>query len=198
VIAIVLVALGIAGALAIRVVAEGRAALADGDVAAAAGRPADAIRSYETAARWYLPLAPHVDAAYSRLRELASSGDPAVSLAAWRSIRDAARATRSLWTPHADDLALADAAIATRSAAGPGAATTDPAWHRQRLAHDERASIVGLALAAVGLVLWLGGAGVLLVHGTSAEGRLVRRPAAVAVAAIVLGVACWALGLYNA
>ena len=49
--AILLVVLGLAGALAIRVVAAGRDALADGDAAAARGRPGEAIRAYETAAR---------------------------------------------------------------------------------------------------------------------------------------------------
>ena len=64
-------AVAVLGALAIRVVVEGRRALADGDGFLLRGRPADAIRAYETAARWYLPLAPHVDEAYRKLRALA-------------------------------------------------------------------------------------------------------------------------------
>jgi len=190
--------LGVPDALCIRVVIEGRNALADGDDARATGRMAEAIRAYETAARWYLPLAPHVDEAYADLRALAESKDPAVSLAAWRSIRAAARATRSLWTPHAGDLAAADAAIATASAAIPQAATAAPAWHRERLARDPRASIGALALAAAGIVLWLGGAVILVRRGLDAAGALVRRAAVASGVAIVLGVACWAVGLYNA
>jgi hypothetical protein len=196
--AILLVVLGLGGALAIRVVVAGRDALAAGDAAAARGRPREAIRAYETAARWYLPRAPHVDETYGRLRALAASSDPAVSLAAWRAIRGAARPSRSLWTPHASDLAAADAAIATRSAAVPGAATTDVAWHRDRLARDARAGIAGLVLAAAGLLLWLGGGVLLVVRGTTAAGTLARRPALACVAAIVLGVGLWAAGLYNA
>ncbi len=196
--AILLVVLGLAGALAIRVVIAGRDALADGDAAAARGRPGEAIREDESAARWYLPLAPHVDEAYARLRELAASSDPAVSLAAWRAIRGAARATRSMWTPHASDLAAADAAIAARSVAVPGAATTDVAWHRDRLARDARAGIGALVLAGLGLALWLGGGLVLVSRGTTAAGVLARRPALASVGAIVLGVGLWAAGLYNA
>jgi hypothetical protein len=136
------------GALAIRVVIDGRAALRVGDEAMQScfplydARPANAadvnppacfvaIDAYETAARWYLPLAPHVGAAYTGMRIIAARtdpataqpgfADPAVALAAWRGIRSAARATRSLWTPHAEDLAVADAAIARLSARDPSA-----------------------------------------------------------------------------
>jgi hypothetical protein len=197
-IVILAIVLGVLAALAIRVVVEGRGALADGATAMRGGRKAEAIRAYETAARWYLPLAPHVDEAYRELRALAASTDPAVSLAAWRSIRSAARATRSLWTPHADDLAAADAAIATASARVPQAATHDPAWHAERLARDPRASVGGLALAALGIILWLGGATLLVRRGLDAGGALVHRPALASGIAILLGVACWAAGLYNA
>ena len=72
--------IAVLGALAIRVVIEGRGAIADGDAALAAGRPLDAIRAYEGAARWYLPFAPHVDAAYGKLRALAAE-----KCGAWQS-----------------------------------------------------------------------------------------------------------------
>ena len=192
-----------AGALAIRVVTEGRAALADGDAWMQRGRPADAIRAYETAARWYLPLAPHVDDAYAKLRTLAESrpagaaGDGAIQLAAWRAIRSAARSTRWLTTPHADDLAAADAAIARISASVPQAGTADVAWHAARLAHDGRPGIGLALLASAGILLWLGGAFVLVRRGITSTGTLVRRVAAPAGLAMIAGLACWAVGLYN-
>ena len=171
------IVLAVLGALAIRVVVEGRAALAAGD--------------YETAARWYLPFAPHVDEAYAKLRTLTKSEDPVVALAAWRSIRSAARATRSLWQPHADDLAEADAQIAKLSAAAPGGGKLDGdrlAWHQQRLARDVRPSLVAAILAGVGILLWVVGAFVLARRGTFAVG-----PTGV----IVLGLALWFVGLYK-
>lgn len=172
------VVLAVLGALAIRVVVEGRAALAAGD--------------YETAARWYVPFAPHVDEAYAKLRTLTKSEDPAVALAAWRSIRAAARATRSLWQPHADDLAEADAQIAKLSAAAPGGGKLDGgdplAWHKERLARDVRPSLAAAILAGVGILLWVAGAFVLARRGTFAVG-----PTGV----IVLGLALWFVGLYK-
>jgi hypothetical protein len=187
------------GVLAIRVVVAGRAALEVATEARARGHVDDAIRGYETAARWYLPLAPHVDEAYARLRELAASEDPQTALLAWRAIRRAALATRSLWTPHADDLAAANDAIARLSVQQPGAATTDESWHRERLARATRPPIGPLALAGLGIVLWLAGAFVLARRGLDAAGRIiVGRPAALSAATVVVGVACWALGLYIA
>jgi hypothetical protein len=175
---IVACVLAVLGALAIRVVVEGRSALAAGD--------------YETAARWYLPFAPHVDEAYANLRTLTKSEDPAVALAAWRSIRSAARATRSLWQPHADDLAEADAQIAKLSAAAPGGGKLDGgdrlAWHQDRLARDVRPSLAAAILAGVGIALWVAGAFVLARRGTFAVG-----PTGV----IVLGLALWLVGLYK-
>lgn len=196
------IALAIGGALALRVVVEGRDALADGDEAAAAKRPADAIAAWQTAARWYLPGAPHVGAAYERLGELARA-QPEHALAAWRAVRGAARATRSLWTPHADELAAADAAIAQLSAADPSgapAAGKDPAarlaWHRGRLAHDLRLGAGAAALAAFGIAAWLAGIGWLVRRGLDGKGRLVRRPALIGAAVAIAGIAAWAIGVY--
>ena len=192
------------GALALRVVLEGRAALADGDAARARDQPLTAIRAYETAARWYLPFAPHVDDAYDRLRALTKLQQTGAALAAWRAIRGAARATRHVWQPHASDLAAADAAIAELSArdpdAGPAGDTTASreAWYASRLARDPRPGTGAAALAGVGIALWVLGALALARWGVTASGGLARRPAAIAAASILLGLVSWAVGLYNA
>lgn len=206
---IVAVVLAVFGALGIRVVVEGRGALDEGDDWMTRGRPVEAIAAFEASARWYLPLAPHVDDAYTRLRALGASEDPGVALAAWRGIRSAARATRTLWQPHGDHLAAADTAIAALSARMPGAAPIgDPAvptstaereaWHRARLSRDGRAGLGGALVAAFGIVLWLGGAGLLVSRGLTAGGSLVRKQSLVAGASIVVGLVCWFVGLYNA
>ncbi len=177
-------------ALALRVVFEGRAALAEGDAAMAERRVADAITGWEAAARWYLPGASHVDEAYDRLRELARTR---ASAPAWRAIRSAARATRGLWQPHAGDLAEADAALVTLAAIDPerapagGDPATFSAWYGEQLARDPRPSGGSAALAIAGLVVWLVGMA-LLIRGPT------WRHAAISAG----GLAAWALGLYTA
>jgi hypothetical protein len=192
------------GALAIRVVVEGRSALAAGDDWMTRGKPFEAIGSFEAAARWYLPLAPHVDEAYDRLRALTTSEDPAVAIAAWRGIRGAARATRTLWTPHADDLEAADRGIASLSALDPRAANAGDttrereAWYQARLSRDPRPGTGAVVLAGLGILLWVGGAIALVRRGVDGAGGLLRRPALVAGVTILVGVVCWAVGHYNA
>lgn len=200
--AIVLAGLGV---VAIRVVIEGRAALATGDDWMTRGKPVEAIRAFEASARWYLPLAPHVDEAYARLRALTKSEEPGVALAACRAIRGAARATRTLWTPHGDDLAAADAAIAKLAAQDPAGAPVEgdspaarEAWQKTRLTRDARAGVGALVLAALGILLWVGGAIVLARRGVTVSGEVARRPALTGAAAIVVGLVCWFAGLYNA
>ena len=85
--------IAVLAALSIRVVVAGRSALGDGDDWMLRGKPLEAIGAYETAARRYLPLAPHVDDAYGKLRALAGDQSLAVQLAAWRAIRSAASCT---------------------------------------------------------------------------------------------------------
>ncbi|MEO8552701.1 MAG: hypothetical protein ABI678_22140 [Kofleriaceae bacterium] len=191
-IVIAAIAIAVIAVISLRAVIAGRGELADGDDWMLRGKPSLAIRSYEAAARWYVPFAPHVDTAYARLRDLTKS--PAEILA-WRAIRSAARATRTLWQPHGADLADADVALARLAArdpeagAGAGNTTADrEAWYRARYAEDPRPSRGAAVLAGFGILLVLGGVGVVVR----------RRPHWAAGAAIVVGIACWLVGLYNA
>ncbi len=188
---IVTVIVAALAALGLRVVLEGRAALAAGDAAAADNRPVDAIAEWEAAARWYLPAAPHVGEAYDRLRQFAETHH---STAAWRAIRSAARATRGLWQPHADDLAEADRQITSLAAGDPERAPAGgadrakfAAWHAEQLARDPRPSPGAAALALLGIATWLAGMAL-----------LIRRPSRVHLAIAAGGLAAWALGLYSA
>ena len=165
VLAIVLV-LGITAA---RMIARGGDALAAGDAAAAEGRDADAIASWEAAAREYVPLAPHVDAAYQRLVAIGAQDrtNPARRLAAWRDVRSAALATRGLWTPHVLDLERANAMIAELASRDPEGAAAAGAnavarrlYHATQLAADRRPGpgqvaffVGGIAVVVVGIGL---------------------------------------------
>ena len=88
-----------------------------------------------------------------------------------------------MWQPHAADLAEADAQIAKLEAG----ATPEP-WFAGRLAEDPRPSIAMAVLAGLGIVLALAGAAVVVF----------RRWSMPAGGVIVLGVALWLVGLYNA
>lgn len=183
------------GALGVRVIRAGQSALADGDAAIADQRPRDAVAAWERAARWYFPAAPHVDEAYARLRTLAANNPTA--LAPWYAIRRAAHATRSLWTPHADDLAAADAAIAKLASAR----QEDPsrlAWHEAQLAAPTRPGLAPTVLAVLGIAAWLAGIGVTLRRGLADDGTWVKRPALVGLGIAAAGIAGWAAGLYTA
>jgi hypothetical protein len=190
------IALAVLGVIALRVVLEGRAALADGDEAFAQKRIPDAIAAWESAARWYVPAAPHVDEAYERLVGYAREHG---SIAAWRAVRSAAHATTSLWTPHAADLAEADAAIAKLAAADPEAAPaiSDPArrlaWHEAVLARATRPSRGATVLAVFGIVAWLAGIAVVVRRGASRDRRTL-----IAAAVAGFGILAWVVGLYSA
>jgi hypothetical protein len=210
-----LVTLFVLGALATRVVWEGRAALADGDAAIARGDAAGAVEHWGRAARWYAPLAPHVADAYDRLERVATDaerrGDLDLSLAAWRAVRGAALATRSLHEPHADRRARADARIAVLMATAPGegaawrrapgagdTAGARAAFYGRQLADDGAPSRGWTLVALAGLALWLGGAVHFARRGLDDADRLVRRAAGTAGGLIGVGVLAWVIGLYNA
>jgi len=55
-----------------------------------------------------------------------------------------------------------------------------------------------LAVAVIGLALWLGGAAQFARRGLGEGDRLVRRDAAASAALVAIGLVTWMLGLYNA
>lgn len=203
------------GALAIRAVWEGRGALHAGDEAAARGDREAAVEGWRRAARWYLPLAPHVGDAYDRLERLArdaeDAGDPDTALAAWRGVRSSALATRWLVIPHDDRRRRADRRIAALMAAAPVGAEGEAgagaapdagdtpqareAFYLGQLARDEAPSTPWTLVALGGLALLVGGCVQFARTGLDAEDRLVRRAAASAGGMALLGVLGWIVGL---
>jgi len=196
------------GVIVTRVFYDGRAALAAGDAAIAKGDVDGAISGWRRAARWYAPGAPHVIDAYDRLetfaREAEARGNRAGALAAWRAIRSSVVATRSFYTPFPARLAAADERIAALMAADEVAA--DPkkdeaaarAFHAALLARDDSPKLSWTILALAGFAAWVGGGFWFARRGVGADDKLVRREAIRAGVAIVVGLAAWMLGLYNA
>lgn len=210
---IVTVALVVACALGVvvtRAVYDGRRALAEGDAAMARGDAAEALTWWRRAARWYVPLAPHVVDAYDRLQTLAEAADEQhdrkTALDAWRAIRSSALATRSFYTPFPARLAAADARIAVLMAeeevaldAGKrGQEGEIQAFHLTLLERDDAPSVPWTLIALGGFAAWVGGGFWFARRGVTAEDRLERRTAARAGLVIAVGLIVWMLGLYRA
>jgi len=206
VIAIVLTGLGVVVG---RAVIEGRDALARGDQALEEGEPLEAIRWWRRAARWYLPMAPHVGRAYDRLEAIAESaggyGDRDVELAAWRGIRSSVLSTRSFFTPHEERLERANREIAALMAAlesppvdADASALQRRAWHLERLERDPSPRVGWALIAIVGFLLWVGAAFAFALRGLDESDRLVPRAAAYSGVALIVGLGAWLAGLYAA
>jgi hypothetical protein len=196
------------GALSARVIAAGEEEIAASTAALIAGDPREATVRARRAAGWYAPGAPHVRVAYERLVALAVAaekiGDVEASLFAWRAVRTAATETRWLTTPHAEDLAQANEAVARLSAGlpRPHGSRTDSAAaieqrHLESLARDEAPRAPWVAVLVGSLAIWAGG---LWALGRSMRraGRFAWRASGAAVIAVAVGAALWLLALWRA
>ncbi|AKT36099.1 hypothetical protein [Chondromyces crocatus] len=184
-----------------REIGESNEALLQGDAYAATVHA-------RRAAGWYAPGAPHVRVAYMRLIALATTaeglGNAEIALLAWRGVRTAALETRWLKTPHEDDLARANAAIARLSAnlpRPPGTrAEPNAVVEREHLAvlsKDEAPRAGWVLVLVLGFVGWVGGAIWALRQGSRAGG-LGWKGTAPGIALCVAGIAAWLLAIWQA
>jgi hypothetical protein len=197
------------GVVVTRAVWEGQSALSDGDAASERGEKLEAINKWRRAARWYVPLAPHVGKAYDRLEDMAATartnGDVAVELAALRGVRGSILATRSFFTPHSHRLDRANQRIAELMASIEGGAVSPDQtedqrrqWHYDLLSRDDSPSVLWSVIALIGFGGWIGGAVFFALRGVTPDDKLVARNAAYAGALVAGGLVIWMLGLYNA
>jgi hypothetical protein len=212
-------AVGVA-AVSTRAVWAGSRALANGDAARQRGDLVQAVDLWRQAARWYVPGAPYVGAAYERLETLAQAaeqrGDIDTALAAWTGVRSSILATRSFYLPHAERLAPANQRIAVLMAtreralangdAGqadaapaplPAGVGDDPAavWHYERLAPVPGPSVAWSVIAILGFATWLTGGLIFALRGVTHDDTLVPRTAAYAGILVAVGLVIWLLGL---
>jgi hypothetical protein len=100
----------------LRTLSRGETELAESDRALAAGELELSLHHARRAALAYVPGASHVDAAYARLRAVATSAerdrDRALAASAWEAMRSAALESSHLWRPRARELAQADQNLA--------------------------------------------------------------------------------------
>src|SRR5690242_19018897 len=106
-----------------RMVIEGEAALRTSDAAFDRDDLAEAMLHARRVAILYAPGAPHVAAAFARLRAIAlgaeALGDINMARRAWGAVRGAALETRHLTVPHQAELDLVNQNLARLRAGGP-------------------------------------------------------------------------------
>jgi hypothetical protein len=199
----------LAGAASVRVVVAGEREIAESSAALRRGDPYAAAVHARRAAGWYAPGAPHVGVAYERLVALATTseglGNAEIALLAWRAVRTAATETRWLVTPHEDDLARANAAIARLSAAAPRppGTRTDPVAAVEReqleaLARDEAPRVGWVVVLVAGFAAWVAGAAWVVRRAVTVTGQWVWRRATPGLVVCGAGVAAWLLAIWRA
>ena len=203
---LLLVVLGVAW-ITIQAVRAGETELAESDAAFDAGDLYEASSHARRAATHYAPGAPHVTAAYERLRAIAvgseAIGDVDSALFAWRAMRGAALQTRHLWLVHPHELELANQAIArleARLQAQPNARLEQGARSvaLKRLNRNEAPRGGWILVLGFGFVLCLLGLAWLASRGFDAEGRLSLVRARWGLVLCVVGAICWTLATYRA
>jgi hypothetical protein len=189
-------------ALTARIVIDGEAALSESDAAFDKGDLRDAILYARRAAVLYAPGAPHVSAAYTRLRAIAfgaeATKDFEIARQAWGATRAAALETKHFTTPRALDLARANASLARLASAGGGAADAARDKMAQSLARDDAPQAAWIVVLGVAFVLFAVGLVTLVTAGVSREGEVSRRGVTISVALALAGVVLWTVAVYQA
>lgn len=173
----------------------------------ASGRMDDAIVHFRRAARWYVPGNPYSTQALHRLAEIGASaekqGHVERALDAYRSMRAAIYATRSVFVPHASMLPSTDAHIARLMARLPPSAMRKhmSASERERLylaqlrASNHRPHVGWAMVALLGFGAWVTAGHRVWTRGFDHVGAMVPRSLFRYVAYFVLGFAMFAVGL---
>jgi len=183
------------GVLTVHTVLEGQSELEQSKAAFDRDELGDAIQHARRAAGYYAPGAPHVDAAYTRLRAIAfgseARGDTTTARLAWGAVRSAALETRHAFVSRARELEEADRQLARlargeregspRAAEPPARPGPNPGW---------------AATLAAGFLLAIAGLGVIGLLGVEPGGRIRIRPALLGALVSLLGAACWTLALF--
>ncbi|HEU5075964.1 MAG TPA: hypothetical protein VFU02_17340 [Polyangiaceae bacterium] len=195
------------GLLTARAVEKGEAAVQESDRAFDQGKVHEAAHYARRAAVYYAPGAPHLRAAYERLRAVAAgaeaAGDRETARFAWNAMRSAVLETRHVRVPFPDELAAANRALARLEVR-----ETEPVSRRERLLQIKVAErdlsqgsgtrsgwIVLLALGFAGTVAGLAG---FTLTGVQHTGRLRSRAVRISGFVTLLGAVCWAWAVVSA
>jgi hypothetical protein len=198
--------LGALGVLAARTLFSGRAALAEAEHAFDRGDLRESVRQARSAAAYFVPFAPHVDAAYGRLVVIARGAEAAgnwhLAAFAWNAVRAAAVESTAPGFSR-PELELSNRNLA-RLAARLGSARVggdEAARERDLLRTLERpqsSSQWGLVFLAAGFGLLVLGLSWIGWRGLRPDGQIWRRHLLLGAALVVIGAACWTLAAYRA
>jgi len=194
-------------ALVARTYQAGTSALARSDQAFDAGHLEQATTAARVAATWYLPHAPHVDAAHRRLRAIAlgaeAQGDVTVALRAWGALRAALIETNHPWTAREGQISETSQAVARLlllqnkselKLSAAGESDREAALHRAYLQPLDSGRGVFSVLTSVGMWLMLA-CGLRLLSGSPLasvkQGLLVRT-------GLLVGFGLWILAAFGA
>jgi hypothetical protein len=192
--------------IVIRVVVSARSELEQAD-AALAGRDTDAaVVHYRRAARWYAPFSPYHVRALTQLsavaRQAEQQGDVERALSAYRSVRGAILATRSVYVPEAQRLEAANQRIAALMAELPPPGM-DAGKSKQQIRLEHLAllevvpgpNVFWTCVLLAGFACWVAAAFAFSVRAIDDEDRWVRSEARKWGSLIVLGVGLFVLGM---
>jgi hypothetical protein len=192
-----------------RVLLESSRELRAGDDAESRRDLADAIRHWRRAAHGYLPGNPFCSRAFDRLESTAvraeGQGMPEVAFTAWRAVRASSLATRWIVVPERDRLERANRHLARLLSEMPRPAEDrdrDPARlreeHLSRLNEDPAPEPAWVITLGIGFALWLAGTFAAARMGWDADDRIQKRPLALSIAAVAVGIALFLLGVARA
>lgn len=196
--AYVALALLVIGSLFVRAWLDGRAQLREADAMAEAGDLDGEIRHLGRAARWRLPLAEHDELARARLHEIAEretkAGHVGVALIAWRELRSAILATRTIDVVDPELLEIANTQIVRLMVieAREAGITADSARWTAELTEDPVTTSRGRSLtAAACFAAWLVACIGFFMRGIDGKGRLEPRLALRWGAAVLVLLVAW-------
>ncbi|RME47485.1 MAG: hypothetical protein D6795_14030 [Deltaproteobacteria bacterium] len=182
-----------------------------GRSAQAAGDTPGAIANFERAIHFYAPGSPWVESSVKALWAIGAgaeeSGDRALALSAYRTLRSSLYAVRSTYTPFSEWIGRCDDRIARLVAEDPDYRSRFPgvsaaaleARVRENLSRNEAPDVLWSIVVEIGFFGWVGGTigFILRALGESRETFSSRR-AIVWGSIVVAGYALWIVGLMKA
>jgi len=190
----------------VRVVSSARQELAEAEAALAHGETDAAVVHYRRAARWYAPGSPYHVRALERLAELGRKAEAAAdidgALHAYRALRGAIMATRSVYVPEPARLAAANrriaALMADLPAPGMDAGKSKLQLQREHLALLENIpgpNVFWTCVLLAGFVCWVSAAFAFSVQAIDEHDRWIVGQARKWGALIALGFGLFLLGM---